>query len=74
MKNSFRITTYFFALALSISLGFVNGNSFDLFTTLIALQTTSVVLFFTTIFPDWVESDKENSNEHGGQENNAEKF
>ncbi|WP_442774150.1 hypothetical protein [Lactococcus hircilactis] len=74
MKNSFRITTYFFALVLSISLGFVNGNGFDLFTTLIALQTISVVLFFTMILPDWVESDKEKSNEHGGQENNAEKF
>ena len=43
MKNSLRITTYFFALVLSISLGFVNGNGFDLFTTLIALQTISVV-------------------------------
>ena len=74
MKNSLRITTYFFSLVLSISLGFVNGNGFDLFTTLIALQTISVVLFFTMILPDWVESDKEKSNEHGGQENNAEKF
>ena len=65
MKNTSKNITYFFALILSVSLGFVNGSSFDLYTTLISLQTTFVVLFFTLILLDLVESDKEKSKEHG---------
>ncbi len=70
MKYTSKNITYFFALILSVSLGFVNGSSFNLYTTLIALQTIFVVLFFTLILPDLVESDKEKSNEHGEREIN----
>ena len=66
MENTFKITTYTFALLLSVALGFANGSSsqpFDILTALISLLT-SFALPLIIMLPNWIENDEEkNENE-----------